>query len=181
MEPSDVLTLTPIDHPDERVSRVGFDLTSPYVEQCWGPVVGPSATMLLRRMPTLWTERVPATITHRELARSLGLGGGTANNSRLAYTLDRINRFGLATWDRQAGTLDVYLQVAGLTQPQLHRLPEWTQRAHERLLDSHVRQLDEHQQATPRVAAITTRLDRLQQPRSMATAAPVAHAWVHDQ
>jgi hypothetical protein len=37
MENHDVLTLTPVPHPDGRVQRVGFDLTDPYVEQCWGP------------------------------------------------------------------------------------------------------------------------------------------------
>ena len=43
MENHDVLTFTPVENPDPRVQRVGFDLTDPYVEQCWGPVVGPSA------------------------------------------------------------------------------------------------------------------------------------------
>lgn len=62
MENHTVLTFTPVDHPDARVQRLGFDPAGPNVEQCWGPVIGPSAT--------LWTERVPATVTHEELARS---------------------------------------------------------------------------------------------------------------
>src|SRR3546814_199395 len=35
MEPDQALCFTPVSHPDARVQRVGFDLTDPYVEQCW--------------------------------------------------------------------------------------------------------------------------------------------------
>ena len=63
MENHSVLTFTPVEHPDARVQRLGFDLSDPYVEHCWGPVIGPSATLLLRRIPTLWTDWVPATIS----------------------------------------------------------------------------------------------------------------------
>ncbi len=106
------------------MQRVGFDLTDPYVEQCWGPVIGPSATLLVRRMPTLWTERVPATITHGELARSLGLGAGAGANSRLMHSIDRVVRYGLATWHEEGRSLDVYLQAQGLEAHRLDRLPE---------------------------------------------------------
>src|SRR3546814_12576733 len=33
--PDQALCFTPVSHPDARVQRVGFDLTDPYVEQCW--------------------------------------------------------------------------------------------------------------------------------------------------
>ena len=33
MENRDVLTLIPVEHPDPRVQRFGFDLTDPYVER----------------------------------------------------------------------------------------------------------------------------------------------------
>src|SRR5680860_307720 len=111
MESKEVLTFTPVDHPDARVRRAGFDLSDPYVEHCWGPVIGPSATLLLRRMPALWTERVPATITHNELGRSLGLGAGAGANSRLMNSLDRVVRYGLGAWHEQGRSLDVYLRA----------------------------------------------------------------------
>lgn len=60
MERDRILRFTPVDHPDDRVQRVGFDLTDPYVEQCWSAVVGPSSTLLLRRMPDLWAVNSPA-------------------------------------------------------------------------------------------------------------------------
>ena len=77
MENSDVLELAAAPHPDPRVCRAGFDLTHPYVEQCWGAVIGPSGLAIMRRLPVLWTEREPARIGADELAHSLGLGGGT--------------------------------------------------------------------------------------------------------
>ena len=174
METHTVLTLTPVDHPDARVQRVGFDLTDPYVEQCWGPVIGPSATQLLRRMSTLWTERVPATITHEELARSLGLGAGTGANSRLVHAIDRTVRFGFATWHEEGRALDVRLKAPGLDQRRPQRLPEWTRQAHQRLLDAHVRQVAGLADTGPKVAAMTARLDRLQRPRTIQAATPSA-------
>ena len=57
-------------------------------------MIGPSGLALMRRLPVLWTEREPARIGADELAHSLGLGGGTAPNSRLQRTLERTVRFG---------------------------------------------------------------------------------------
>jgi len=174
MDNRDVLTFTPINHPDPRVQRAGFDLTDPYLEQCWGPVIGPSATVLLRRLPTLWRERSPATITHSELALTLGLGGSTGSNSRLIRTTSRIVRFGFAEWHEQGRSLGVFLQAPGLDPYQLARLPHWTQRAHERLLDEHLTRLTEREATGPAVATLTARLDRLQRPRSLGPSAPAS-------
>lgn len=155
------LTFTPVDHPDGRVRRVGFDLTDPYVEQCWTAVVGPSSALLLRRMPALWVARVPAQIEAGELSRSLGLGGGTGNRSRFANTLERVVQFGLA---RRVGDfdLDLYRQVAPLSPRQLERVPEWTAAAHERLFGAHLAQLEAHDRAPDQLGQVTARLDRLQ-------------------
>jgi len=136
-----------------------------------GPVIGPSATLLLRRTPMLWTERVPATISHSELGRTLGLGAGAGANSRLKNSLDRVVRYGLGAWHEQGRSLDVYLRAPGLSPHHLERLPKWTRRAHERLLDAHVRQLTGPEAAGPKVAAVTARLDRLQRPRAVEPAA----------
>jgi hypothetical protein len=121
-------------------------------------------------MPTLWTEQVPATITHSELGRSLGLGAGAGANSRLMNSPDRVVPYGLGAWHEQDRSLDVYLRAPGLSQ-HLERLPEWTRRAHERLPDAHVHRLAEPEDAGPKVAALTARLDRLQRPRAVEPAA----------
>ena len=171
MENRDVLTFHPVEHPDPRVQRVGFDLTDPYVEFCWGPVVGPTATLLLRRLPVLWVERVPATITHGELARSLGLGSGAGENSRLMRTIDRLVLFRFARRDTDH-TINVYRQAPPLGTRQLERLPEWSVRTHERLLDAHVHHIGERDNTADRVATITARLDRLQRPATLEPTAP---------
>ncbi len=162
MERDRTLSFTPVDHPDSRVQRVGFDLTDPCVEQCWSAVVGPSSTLLLRRLPALWVNRVPAEIGAAELSRSLGLGAGAGENSRLANTLDRLARFGLARPAPDGCGLDVYRQVAPLSPRQLDRAPQWTQDAHERLFGTHLEQIDDLARHQQNVASITARLDRLQ-------------------
>lgn len=172
MERDRILTFSPVDHPDPRVQRVGFDILDPYVEQCWSAVVGPSTTLLLRRLPVLWVEQVPAHIEHGELARSLGLGAGTGPNSRLAATLDRLVRFGMARRDEGDGGLDVHLQVAPLQPRQLERLPEWTRATHDRLFSAHIEGFDSLAQHQAKVASITARLDQLQRPKGATAPQP---------
>lgn len=162
MEPDRTLRFTPIDHPDTRVQRIGFDLTDPYVEQCWSAVLGPSSTLLLRRLPALWVARVPAEIDAGELSQTLGLGAGTGAHSRLANSLQRLVRFDLATPAVDGAGLDVYQQVAPLNPRQLARLPEWTRGTHDRLFGSHLDHLENHTRHQTSVASITARLDRLQ-------------------
>lgn len=162
MEQTRLLAFTPVDHPDERVQRIGFDLTDPYVEQCWSAVVGPSATLLLRRLPSLWVERVPAEIGASELSRSLGLGVGVGERSRLTNTLDRLVRFRLARPSPDGAGLDVYRQAAPLSPRHLDRVPQWTRGTHERLFSAHLEQMDDVARHQANVASIGARLDRIQ-------------------
>lgn len=162
MEPDRTLCFTPVDHPDARVQRIGFDLTDPYVEQCWSAVVGPSSTLLLRRLPALWVARVPAEIDAGELSQSLGLGAGAGEHSRLVSTLQRLVRFDLATPAPDGAGLDVYRQVAPLASRQLARVPGWTRDTHERLFGAHLDRVDDHTRQQTSVASITARMDRLQ-------------------
>ena len=175
MEPDQILRFTPADHPDTRVQRVGFDLSDPYVEQCWSAVVGPSSTLLLRRIPTLWLTQVPAEIGASELSQSLGLGIGVGERSRLANTLNRLVQFGLAKPAPDGAGLDLYRQVAPLSTRMLARMPEWTLDTHVRLLDTHLAQFDDRAQHQANVASITTRLDRLQGASSRPTSGLAAH------
>ena len=81
------LELQALPHPDPKVRRFGFDLTDPYVEQCWGAVVGPSGIATLRRLPVLWTHQESAHMPPDELARTLGLGPGTGLRGRFNRAL----------------------------------------------------------------------------------------------
>jgi len=163
MERQPHLTFTPIDHPDPQVHRAGFDLDHPYVERCWAAVVGPSATLLLRRVAGMWVDEVPARIDAVELSQSLGLGESASARSRLRHTLDRLVRFGLARNAPDGQGLDVHRSVAPLSPRQLARVPEWTRRTHDQLLDAHLAQLSSSAPTQPStVSSITTRLDRLQ-------------------
>ena len=138
MEHDRVLTLAPVNHPNRQVRRVGFDLSDTYVEQCWSAVVGPSAVVLLRRMPELWRHEIPARIPASELSRSIGLGAGTGANSRLMATMERLAKFGLARQGADPDRLDVYLEVAPPPAGQRHRVPDWTRTTHEQSFGAHL-------------------------------------------
>lgn len=174
MERDRTLSFTPVDHPDERVQRVGFDLTDPYVEQCWSAVVGPSSTLLLRRLPALWVTEVPAAIGASDLSRSLGLGVGVGDRSRLANTLNRLVQYRLATPASDGAGLDVFRKVAPLSARQLARVPQWTRATHERLFSDHLEQLDGSGRQRSSVASMSARFDRIQQASPVAAGGPDA-------
>lgn len=164
MEHTHTLELAAVAHPNPKVRQVGFGLSHPYVEQCWGAVVGPSSVAITRRLPVLWTQQEPAHIPVDELARSLGLGAGAGRQGRLQRSLDRLVRFSLATWREPGRALDAYTEVPPLSGRQLDRLPAWSRRSHDRLLSDHLDQLatgHDHHRDTGR---ITSRLDRLERP-----------------
>ena len=162
MDRDRILRFTPVDHPDDRVQRVGFDLTDPYVEQCWSAVVGPSSTLLLRRMPDLWAVNSPREIQATELSRSLGLGRGVGERSRLMSTMNRLVQYRLARPAPDGAGLEVFRQVSPLTPHQLDRVPQLTRDTHERLFGTHLEQIDDLAQHQASVASITARLDRIQ-------------------
>ena len=175
MERDRILRFTPVDHPDSRVQRVGFDLRDPYVEQCWSAVVGPSSTLLLRRMQELWDVDRPGGIGAVELSRSLGLGLGVGERSRLMTTMSRLVQYRLARPVPDGAGLEVFRQVPPLTPHQLDRVPQWTRDTHERLLDTHLEQFDDLTQHQANVASITARLDRIQYGTSRSTNGVATH------
>ena len=150
-------------HPVLEVQRAGFPLDHRYVEQCWAPVIGPSSTLLLRRLPWLWRAGTTVSVDTADLGRSLGLGGGTGRNSVITRTLDRIVQFRFATWS-DAGELDVFTEAPPLSPKQLARVPAWTRVLHEQLLTAHLGQLAHPSTSLPNDAAtqLRDRLDRLQ-------------------
>jgi hypothetical protein len=153
-------------HPDPRVQRLGFDLTHPYVEQCWGAVLGPSGVAILRRLPTLWAEHEPALIASADLGASLGLTDRTGDHSRLGRALRRLDRFRLGEWLDPGRVLAVYTVVAPLTESQMRRVSDWTRSAHNRLLDDHLAELAGKRDPGGAVSDIAARLDLLQETRA---------------
>ena len=120
------LELQALPHPDPKVRRFGFDLTDPYVEQCWGAVVGPSGIAILRRLPVLWTHQEPAHMPPDELARTLGLGPGTGLRGRFNRALERLTQFRLAEWVEHGAVLGIYTEVGPLSDRQVSRQSERT-------------------------------------------------------
>ena len=140
MEPQHLVRLHPVAHPSAQVHRAGFGLDHPYIEQCWAPLLGPTSTLLLRRLPVLWHEHEHVEIEIGELARSLGLGASTGRHGSLQHTLDRLVRFRFADSEEPLD-LRVFTEVAPVPTRQLDRLPQWCQNRHVHLLGEHLDRL----------------------------------------
>ncbi len=117
---------------DPVVETHGFAATSRYVEACWLPVLGPTATWAYRRLGSL-AEVHPdgANVDLVDLALSLGLGEGLGKNSLLWRALARLVTFGVARWE--GDVLAVRRRVAPLPERQVSRLSASAARAHEQL------------------------------------------------
>src|SRR5919106_3190084 len=125
MEPPETLTIHTVPHRNAQVRQVGFPLDHAYLEQVWAGVIGPSATLLLRRVPVLWDQRgQPATVDLEELGGSLGLGPKITQRS-----VERLVRWGMGRW-LPSGDLAVPTRVAPLSERQLLRVTPLTRQAH---------------------------------------------------
>jgi hypothetical protein len=94
MPPSEIQVTTWV---DPVVDARGHPADSPYVEIFWLPVLGPSATFLLRRLSLyldMFPEGLPMDLS--ELSCQLGLGRPDSRHAALPRAIDRCVRFGLA-------------------------------------------------------------------------------------
>lgn len=109
----------------------GFEPRSSYVERFWLGVLGPSVTLLLRRLERGLAEH-PAgfRIELADTARALGLGAGTSPTSPIVRTIDRACMFG-AMRRRTVDELEVRTHLPPLTRRQLERLPLAIRRSHD--------------------------------------------------
>ena len=157
------IDLYPTPHPAATVERAGFPLDHAYIEQCWGPIVGPSSVALLRHCVWLWQDAVPARVHARDLAAEIGLGRGTTANGPLWHTMTRLERFHLVSLAESGSEVRVYTQVPPLGSRQLDRLSAWSRSRHERLLDQHLDALAAGGRPAelPVHVRMTERLDRL--------------------
>ena len=118
---------------DPVVAAVGFDAFSEYVEWFWLPVLGPTATWLLRR-PTHHARRcadeasrtVP--VDGRATAAALGIGWDRGRPNPFVRALQRLEMFGLV--HTTSSGLAVRTFVPPITNQQIQRLPEHLRRAH---------------------------------------------------
>lgn len=132
MSDSDIIRFEPL--VDPIFQQHGFPARSPYVEFCYAGIIGPSA-MLALRLATAMLEGAggePVTVDADELARSLGLGGGTGPNSKIQRTLHRLERFELAR-PRPDG-YGIHLYIPPLSRARQLRATTTVQRIHERLM-----------------------------------------------
>ncbi|MFL6205008.1 MAG: hypothetical protein ACJ739_06625 [Acidimicrobiales bacterium] len=126
--PVDTLTVRP--WIDDVIDAVGHEVRSPYVEQFWLGLLGPSSTWLLRRLvarfdaePDGYQLDLPLTATE------LGLGARSGRHSPFLRSIERCCRFGAAQ-QVDATTLRVRRKLPPLTRMQLARLPAALQEAH---------------------------------------------------
>lgn len=106
---------------DPLVEGCGFAVSSAYVEAAWLPILGPSATLALRRLGLLAVARPEGfEVVLGDLAADLGLGKGTGNDSIIVRTLRRLERFGMTRWCGEV--LEVRTAVAPLPARHADRL-----------------------------------------------------------
>lgn len=118
---------------DPTVDALGYETRSLYVEQFWVAVLGPTATLLIRRLGAE-LERHPDgfEIDSAQWAIELGLGIRGGKNGPFWRALDRLARFGAV---RRAGAhVGVRRNLPPLTARQTARLPAELAARHDALL-----------------------------------------------
>ena len=111
---------------DPVIDRIGHGPDSPYIEECWLAITGPSSTMLWRRMARVALEAgpTPLVIETTDLLASVGLGESLARSGMGARAMARVAQFDLARpTGRDDAVLAVRIALPTLCDRQVHRLP----------------------------------------------------------
>jgi hypothetical protein len=110
--------------PDDR-----WRLTDPYLEEVWAEFLGPTATLVARRLGRLIESRPGgAELDVGDLARSIGVAPSVAIRA-----LDRLHRFEVVHSDLERGLVGVSGYAPSVGDGRLFRLSEAGRFAHERL------------------------------------------------
>ena len=82
---------------DELVESLGYDIRGSYVERFWLPILGPTATWILRRSADVF-DAFPhgTTVDLADMAATLGLSFAAGKNSPFVRSLQRCVMFGFA-------------------------------------------------------------------------------------
>ncbi len=135
--PEDHLVVTAL--PDPVLDTLGHDPRSTYVEQYWLSILGPSATLLLRRLARdLETSPDGFQLDPGQWALEMGVGAKGGKHGPFWRSIDRICRFGAAR--RNGRSLAVRRRLPPLTRRQVDRLPDQLRVAHQRWSDERLRQ-----------------------------------------
>jgi hypothetical protein len=115
---------------DPVVESRGFGPRSMYVEMCWLPVLGPTATWLYRRLGS-WAEFNPEglSVDLVDLSVSLGLGANLGRNAHLTRSVQRLERF--HTIRKTTGQLLVRRALAPLSERFVAQLSATGQQLHQ--------------------------------------------------
>lgn len=125
----DQLSLTISPWNDVTVEALGYPARSDYVEWFWLPVLGPSATWLLRRIDFGFDEFPGGyELDVRATARALGVAARDDTGTIFARALDRLNIFGIA--HGAGGAFAVRRVLPPVSQRHLDRMPEHLRSAH---------------------------------------------------
>jgi hypothetical protein len=124
---------------DPVVDELGHDPRSTYVERFWLGVLGPSTTLLLRRIAA-GLEQSPSgfDLSLAETARALGIGGD-GRHSPFVRALGRCCQFEMAR-PESAEVLAVRRKLPPLSRRHLVRLPESLQAEHQAWVESRLRE-----------------------------------------
>lgn len=125
--PFDTLIIRPWD--DSVIEKLGHDPRSAYVERYWTSILGPSATLLLRRLAN-GLEIAPDgfEIDTMAWAQELGLGIRGGKHGPFWRSIDRTARFGATR--RNGALIVVRRKLPPLNLRQVERLPDHLRAAH---------------------------------------------------
>ncbi len=119
---------------DNHIDSAGFTVDDPYVEMFWLPVLGPTATWLLRRLASgLTHEPNGYVINMNDIARSIGVAYSEGRHNPFARALQRCVMFGVAQQIAvtPVRTIAVRTHVPRIPHRHLSRLPEQLVTAHQ--------------------------------------------------
>ena len=122
------------DRPHPEPGDVAID--HPYRAHWWLPIIGPTATCALTHLTADTVSSNWQLTPSTELAVSLGLGRGTATNSPLIRSLERLTRFGFGHFDIAPGEsgsdpcLALYRTIGLVPERLTHNWPQPLRHAH---------------------------------------------------
>lgn len=130
-EPVRLPPLLVVPWPDPVCDELGLDPRTAYVERFWLPLLGPTATWLLRRFAVEFDDSPEGfSLDAQDAARSIGIGTRGGRTGPFPRAVDRCVRFGCAQ-HAEHGILAVRRRLPPLSRAQVNRLPRHLRDRHE--------------------------------------------------